>query len=158
MADASCRRPSIGSHLVISFWMGDFMAQFVFVRFHLGSCLMDEVGAKYKHEKTWPRNWDFLWFWGPGGCIVWPLWAPNFVPKPPGDPIVARRAILGSPGGPGLDLEWFWGTFGRHFGRSISKFFVKQLILGGFFWELSSDVSWGGFLVAFTSMAWSPET
>ena len=59
---------------------------------------------------------------------------------------------LGIPGWSGVGFREILGYLWTSPWRFISKIFVKQLILGGFFFELLSFFSWGGFLDAFASM------
>ena len=98
---------------------------------------MDDGGAKQKHETTYMFYEFVLMVFCDFGVLEGPFcgWL-NEAPKPPQDQDGHARAILGSQAGPGLDFERFWGTFLPHFGRSVSKFLAKQLILGCSFFKL----------------------
>ena len=115
---------------------------------------------------TWCRHLTFiigfsnirLSFRGPRGSILWSFRRLNEAQKPRGDQGGDAWAILGSHVGPGLDFERFWSTFGPHFGKSISKSFVKQLILGLVFFWFCCSIFPGEIFFAFASMVWSPQT
>ena len=142
MADASCRRPlnlfSPGAPMLWRRFRGN-------ATFACASCLF-----LHPQKHLWGAHGNFF---GASGAIVMPrthifsFWATFW----------DCLGHLGVPGWSGAgfirNLGYLWSALWT----SISKFLVKKVILGLFFLELSLYFFWGGFLVAFAWMCWSPE-
>ena len=115
---------------------------------HLCLCVLTFL---HPRKDLWGAHGDFLEHWGPFSCpehTFFSFWATFW----------DCLGHLGVPGWSGAGFMKILGHLWSALWTSIFEFFVKKVIVACFFLELLLYFFWGGFLIAFAWMFWSPET